>query len=96
MHFTTLLAFAVGAFAAKDIRIDVGKDGLSFSPNNVQADVGDVLEFHFWPMNHSVVMGDATNPCQPATQGGFFSGFLQTASGENVSIHSSCTPTSTS
>jgi plastocyanin len=70
---------------AKTIRINAGQGGLVYNPNSVTADMGDVVEFHFFPKNHSVVAGDFQNPCHPAPTGGFFSGFFPTANGtENV------------
>lgn len=44
MLFSTLAVAALSAVAsAKTIRVDVGKSGLSFSPNDIKADKGDVL-----------------------------------------------------
>ncbi len=63
---------------ASTIRVDVGKSGLTFSPNTFNASAGDVLEFHFYAKNHSVVQGDFDNPCNPAPSAGFFSGFFPT------------------
>ncbi|KAJ2967809.1 hypothetical protein NQ176_g9489 [Zarea fungicola] len=80
----TFLALALGA-TAKTIRVDVGQTGLSFTPDTITASIGDTLEYHFHPLNHSVVMGDFANPCQPAKTGGFFSGFMPVSSGEAVS-----------
>ncbi|KAK0714765.1 Cupredoxin [Lasiosphaeris hirsuta] len=60
----------------------IAKD-FAFDPEIANAAVGDILEFHFLPRNHSVAMGDFDNPCQPAATGGFFSGFLPAATGEN-------------
>lgn len=71
--------------AAATIRIDAGLNGLAFTPDSTKANVGDVLEFHFHPINHSVVMGDKNHPCAPAASGGFFSGFMPVSSGEGVS-----------
>ena len=85
MKFLTSVAMAATATAAT-VRIDVGQNGLAFTPNNVTAAMGDMLQFHFHAINHSVVMGDFSSPCQPATTGGFFSGFMPTSSGENVSL----------
>lgn len=70
---------------AETIVIEAGN--LYFQPQNVNASVGDVLEFHFLPNNHSVVMGDLLDPCQPAPLGGFYSGFLPVSSGENVRFY---------
>lgn len=69
---------------AETIVIEAGD--LYFKPQTVNASVGDILEFHFLPNNHSVVMGDIDIPCQPAATGGFYSGFLPVDNGENVSL----------
>ncbi|KAJ9138435.1 hypothetical protein NKR23_g8469 [Pleurostoma richardsiae] len=74
--------------SAKTIRINVGESGLAFSPSSVTAAKGDVLEYHFFPINHSVVAGDFSNPCAPSSSGGFFSGFMPTKSGENANVFS--------
>ncbi|KAH0529008.1 hypothetical protein TsFJ059_003811 [Trichoderma semiorbis] len=81
MRATTLATAAVVALAshanADTIRIDVGQNNaLAFSPDSVTAKVGDILDFHFHAINHSVVMGDFDTPCAPAKTGGFFSGFM--------------------
>jgi plastocyanin len=89
MRFLTILvavAAAVSRVGATTIRIEVGQTGLTFSPNNITAAVGDILEYHFHPPNHSVVMSDFNNPCQPASSGGFYSGFMPVSSGESVSL----------
>ncbi|KAK4081177.1 uncharacterized protein Triagg1_2709 [Trichoderma aggressivum f. europaeum] len=86
MRATTLATAAVMALAsqvnAETIRIDVGQNNaLAFSPDSVTAKVGDILDFHFHAINHSVVMGDFANPCAPAKTGGFFSGFMPVSGG---------------
>lgn len=80
-----VLGLAASTMAATTIRIDVGQNGLSFTPNTVTAAVGDILEYHFHPPMHSVVQGDFGSPCQPAKSGGFYSGFVTVSSGEAVS-----------
>lgn len=87
--YTTHLGAALLALAASTnaatIRVDVGNNGaFAFSPDTIKASVGDTLDFHFHPINHSVVMGDFSNPCAPAKTGGFFSGFMPVSSGEAV------------
>ena len=73
--------------SASTIAIKVGASGLTFSPNTFNASKGDVLEFHFYAKNHSVVQGDFDNPCVPAPSGGFFSGFFPTnGTAQNVSV----------
>jgi plastocyanin len=79
------ILLAAGLVSAKTVKIDVGKSGLAFSPSEITAAVGDVLEFHFYAKNHSVARGDFANPCHPVTTGGFFSGYMTIASGEGVS-----------
>ncbi|KAJ4390286.1 hypothetical protein N0V85_007373 [Neurospora sp. IMI 360204] len=65
--------------SAKTIPVKVGESGLTFSPENIKADVGDVLEFWFYAHNHSVVTSTAAKPCDPKTENGFFSGFFPVA-----------------
>jgi len=54
-----------------------------FDPPQVMANVGDLVQFHFWPMNHSVVQATFADPCLPISESasgngtqGFFSGFM--------------------
>lgn len=86
-HKSKLLT-AIAAVAASGVVdaaiIEIKAVELGFVPENVNASAGDVLEFHFQPYNHSVAMGDFDNPCMPAKQGGFFSGYLPALAGENV------------
>jgi hypothetical protein len=51
-----------------------------FSPNQLTASVGDVVEFWFYPQNHSVARSDYKSPCIPyedtgVGRQGFWSGF---------------------
>jgi plastocyanin len=79
----TSLALQAGAATVK---IDVGSQGLSFSPNPATAKVGDVLEFHFLSTTpHSVVQGDFKTPCKPlASRTPFYSGVLAASSDTQV------------
>ncbi|KAL7799121.1 Cupredoxin [Trichoderma ceciliae] len=88
MLFTSLAVATLSAVAsAKTIRIDVGENGaLNFTPDNLQASTGDILEFHYHSINHSVVAADFAKPCQPKAEGGFYSGFFPTSSGENDNV----------
>lgn len=67
-----------------------------FDPDNVVAEVGDTVEWHFLPGNHSVAQSSFGQPCVPPTDAGagatgqegqpflssfFFSGFHPVASG---------------
>jgi plastocyanin len=65
----------------------VGRAGLHFDPENVVAEIGDVVEFHYLAANHSVVQSSFGAPCVPLTDDskteiGFFSGFMPTPAGQ--------------
>ncbi|TVY33116.1 Extracellular serine-rich protein [Lachnellula subtilissima] len=49
--------------------IDVGEDGLKFSPNTTTAAIGDTIEFHFYPPQHSVAQSSFDSPCVPLNNG---------------------------
>ncbi|KAK3305234.1 uncharacterized protein B0T15DRAFT_493415 [Chaetomium strumarium] len=56
-----------------------GRPGLRFDPENVVAEVGSIVEFHFLQLNHSVAEASFDSPCQPkdaGVAGSFFSGFF--------------------
>jgi plastocyanin len=60
--------------------VAAGRGALSFEPNNIFAQIGDVVEWHFAPRNHSVAQSSFGQPCKPLTDAtgaetGFFSGF---------------------
>ncbi|KAM3086830.1 hypothetical protein ACMFMG_000953 [Clarireedia jacksonii] len=60
--------------------VSVGADGLNYFPNKLTANVGDVIEFRFYPQNHSVARAEYKQPCIPyeytgAGKVGFWSGF---------------------
>ncbi|TVY20065.1 putative GPI-anchored cupredoxin [Lachnellula arida] len=61
--------------------VSVGADGFNFSPNQVFANVGDIIEYRFYPQNHSVARAAfGSNPCIPYEDTGpgrvgFWSGF---------------------
>ncbi|KAH7336720.1 Cupredoxin, partial [Rhexocercosporidium sp. MPI-PUGE-AT-0058] len=68
-------------------RIEVGKGGIVFNPNTATAAVGDVVEFHFYPKNHSVTQGDFDSPCGTGSvTNGFFSGYVPSASEEASNV----------
>ncbi|KAK4126388.1 hypothetical protein N657DRAFT_306655, partial [Parathielavia appendiculata] len=76
-----LAASSLARAASHIIPVSVGKNGLTFEPNEIHAAEGDVIEFRFWPRNHSVVAGDFHNARRPAENNGFFSGFFPTQNG---------------
>lgn len=61
-----------------------GLGGLVFDPDNVVAEIGDIVEWHFLPKNHSVAQSSFAAPCVPdaGVPVSFFSGFQPTASGQ--------------
>ncbi|KAF3903287.1 hypothetical protein ABW20_dc0109931 [Dactylellina cionopaga] len=64
----------------------VGRGGLRFDPENIVAEPGDIVEFHFLPRNHSVVQSNFANPCVPIGPDAFFSGFVPTNYGQNENV----------
>ncbi|KAG6917641.1 hypothetical protein DXG01_001748 [Tephrocybe rancida] len=63
-------------------KISVGADGLTYTPSNISASIGDTVTFEFHPKNHTVTQSSFLNPCQALDQTsktgqvGFKSGFL--------------------
>lgn len=86
MQFTNTLfgavALAAATVSATTIKVTVGSaDGksLTYTPNDITADVGTLVEFTFLPKNHTVTQSSFGDPCHPL-DGGFFSGFNPTKS----------------
>lgn len=78
--FAGLAALAASVVNAQDgwtIQVQVGADGLSYTPNDIKAAVGTKVEFIFNPKNHTVTQSSFADPCH-ALPGGFFSGFVPT------------------
>jgi plastocyanin len=74
-------SLVVSAYAASH-SIDVGENGLVFSPNSTTAAVGDTVTFHYYPRAHGVARSSYSSPCA-AIDNGFNSGFVKVASGES-------------
>jgi len=80
----TLLALTSAASATVMHVVSVGKDGnLAFCPDSIQAVPGDLVQFQFYPKNHSVVQGFFAQGCTPISEApapntapGSFSGFM--------------------
>lgn len=85
MHLASVLALiALPLSLAKNISIIVGQGGLVFNPEVVTANIGDSLQFYFYPKEHSVAQSSFSSPCQPLT-GGVYSGFMpETAEGTTI------------
>lgn len=83
MQFTTAtLLSLLGAAAAQKVHVvSVGSPNgtLTFSPENIKAEVGEMIQFQFRGGNHSVVQSTFDNPCSPISdhtnQTGIFSGY---------------------
>jgi plastocyanin len=91
MRFSTAaLSTVLPALAlAANFTVDVGLNGLAFTPTSITAAVGDIVNFVFHPKNHSVTQSLFTSPCTPAfdaTTGaqGFDSGFMPIANGSSA------------
>jgi len=89
MFFTSKLApFAlVACFSlaviplVRSVEIDVTVGGtgiLQYTPNSVNANVGDVIRFTFKQKNHTATQSTLASPCTPK-EGGFDSGFVPVA-----------------
>ncbi|EED22312.1 conserved hypothetical protein [Talaromyces stipitatus ATCC 10500] len=73
------------AGAGGDVKVHVVQVGLNgsleFSPNSIQANPGEVVQFQFMAKNHSVVQSAFSDPCAPintvmSNVTGFKSGFM--------------------
>lgn len=77
----TLAALAATSVSASQtIKVKVGDGGKKFDPANIQAKIGDKVEFTFFPMNHTVTQSNFKDVCQPIA-GAFNSGFMPTKEG---------------
>lgn len=68
------------------INVKVGDGGLTFTPSNVKANVGDKVVFEFVAKNHTVTQSAFSDPCSPLAQStpgqvGFNSGYQPVAEG---------------
>jgi plastocyanin len=72
-----------------DVNVGNEEGALIFEPDAVIASLKDVINFHFYPINHSVAQSSFEKPCEPLAGGvgqlPIFSGFLPIKSGESVS-----------
>jgi plastocyanin len=44
--------------------IRVGADGLTYTPSNISAALGDTVTFEFHPKNHTVTQSSFLQPCK--------------------------------
>ena len=76
------------------VKVGNANGSLEYSPNNIKANVGDMVQFQFAPNNHTVTQSTFAQPCQPIALNspgtvGFYSGFMP------VSASATETPTYT-
>ncbi|KAL9016025.1 MAG: hypothetical protein Q9185_006591, partial [Variospora sp. 1 TL-2023] len=69
------------------VKVSNKAGSLTFEPNNLQAAAGSMVQFQFYPKNHSVVQSTFDQPCEPirnnkASASGFFSGFMPVKPGD--------------
>jgi len=84
MHFSTIAATllsVVGLASAATQTVMVGQGGLKFSPSNITAAVGDVVNFQFAAKNHTVTQSTFAAPCTPHPTSKVSSGFLNVTAG---------------
>ncbi|KAL6237065.1 hypothetical protein BDW75DRAFT_249534 [Aspergillus navahoensis] len=62
------------AKATHTIQVGPKEDPHGYVPHSLNASVGDLIVFEFYPRNHSVVQADWKAPCMPADGDYFFSG----------------------
>jgi len=85
---TFALAGLLGLVSAQSTRVtvvQVGVNGnLSYSPNNIRVNQGEMVQFQFMGGNHTATTSTFDQPCQPASMfnpnvTGFHSGFIPAA-----------------
>jgi len=74
MFFPFIGLVLASTVSAKVIDIQVGGANLTFTPEAVFADPGDMVIYHFGPKNHTVTQSSFAGPCSQK-DGGFNSGF---------------------
>ncbi|KAF1946401.1 hypothetical protein EJ02DRAFT_232671 [Clathrospora elynae] len=95
---TTLLSLA-SALPANEVRSTgvthrvfagstTANNGLHFEPENVVAEPGDLMEFHFLPKAHTFTQSSFDKPCEPlGGEMAIFSGFnFNTTAGEAPNV----------
>jgi len=82
MHFSAVALVsalvAVSVSAQTTHSVLVGENGLTFTPNQVTAAIGDTVSFEFHPKNHTLTQSTFASPCT-AMSGGVNSGFMPVA-----------------
>ncbi|MCJ1302301.1 hypothetical protein MMC08_005104 [Hypocenomyce scalaris] len=78
-----------GMVSVQVVKVSNKNGSLQYEPNNIQAEAGTMVQFQFYPKNHSVVQSTFDQPCQPINNiqsnvTGFFSGFMPVAEGAEM------------
>ena len=72
---------STGQIVVHAVKVGNANGTLAYSPNNIKANVGDMVQFQFAPNNHTVTQSTFAQPCQPIALNspgtvGFYSGFM--------------------
>jgi plastocyanin len=81
---TTASSTESGSASSTTQSVDVGESGFTFNPDTIHVPAGGVVEFHFYPGDHSVAQAAFNNPCHPKSDTSFFSGFMASANNGKV------------
>jgi plastocyanin len=83
---TCLLPLLSSAETTHNVKVGDANNAMKFDPDKVKAEVGDTINFSFYPKNHSVAQSSYDKPCEPMSGGSdmkpIFSGFMAVGSGE--------------
>lgn len=97
MYFTASLALSAllgSSLAAAQtvhvVEVSSTNGSLTYSPNNVKATAGDMVQFQFLAGNHTVTQSTFDQPCQPialhSNVTGFHSGFMDVAASASMGM----------
>ncbi|KAK0634352.1 Cupredoxin [Bombardia bombarda] len=83
MQFSTILVAALASLASAQkthvVTVALNKT-LTFSPNNIKVNPGEMVQFQFAAGNHTITQSTFNEPCQPIAKHsnvtGFHSGFM--------------------
>jgi len=75
-----------GSVSVQVVKVSDNNGTLRYFPDNIVAAAGSLVQFHFYPKNHSVVESAFSDPCAPihtveSNVTGFKSGFMPVAAG---------------
>jgi plastocyanin len=63
--------------------VEVGKNGLKYTPPFITAKIGDEVQMNFFALNHTLVQSSFQDPCEPLPYG-IFAGFQPTSVTKNT------------